>query len=145
MSVPLPWAGAGVHWPRMKAASSHPVALRWLAALLLAAVLHALALPAAGAAMVGDPAEHCGDCHVVPDDPCFMSPVDEATADGPSSVSRDRFRSPHPAAMPVVLVLRGVADVADLASAPILASGAARSGRPTGDPPRHLRLGRLRN
>ncbi|MBL8224061.1 MAG: hypothetical protein JNM50_01915 [Chromatiales bacterium] len=129
----------------MKAASSSPVALRWLAALLLAAVLHALALPAAGAATVGDPAEHCGDCHVVPDDPCFMSPVGEATADGPASVSRDRFHPPHLASVPVLLVLRGDVDATDRAPAPLLASGAARSGRATGDPPRHLRLGRLRN
>jgi hypothetical protein len=74
-----------------------------------------------------------------------MSPAGEATADAPASVSRDRFRPPQLAAMPVVLVLRGVADVAEAAPAPILASGAARSGRSTGDPPRHLRLGRLRN
>jgi hypothetical protein len=121
------------------------MALRWLAALLLAAVLHGLALPVAGAATAGDPAEHCGDCHVVPDDPCFMSPAGEATADGPASVSRDRFRPPSLAAMPVVVVLPGVADDARLASAPYLASDAARAGRHTGDPPRHLRLGRLHN
>lgn len=129
----------------MKAASKSPFAPRWLAALLLAAVLHALALPVASAAPAGDPAGHCGDCHVVPDDPCFMSPVGDATADGPASVSRDRFRPPHLATMPVAMLPRGIADMAGRASAPMLATGAARSGRPTGDPPRHLRLGRLRN
>ena len=129
----------------MKTVSHSPFAFRWLAALLLAVVLHALALPAVGAVPAGDPAGHCGDCHVLPDDPCFMSPAGDAAADGPASVSRDRFRPPHLAAMPVALVLRGVARGASRGSAPMLASGAARSGRPTGDPPRHLRLGRLRN
>ena len=129
----------------MKAIPHRPVALRWLAALLLAAVLHALALPVAGAAAAADPAEHCGDCHVVPDDPCFMSPAGDATAGEVASVSRDRFRPPALAAMPVAVVLPGVADEARRASAPYLASDAARAGRPTGDPPRHLRLGRLRN
>jgi hypothetical protein len=129
----------------MKAASHRPLALRWLAALLLAAVLHALALPVAGAATASDPAGHCGDCHVVPDDPCFMSPAGEATADGPASVSRDRFRPPQLATMPVVMVVPAVADEARLSSAPLRASDAARAGRHTGDPPRHLRFGRLRN
>jgi hypothetical protein len=129
----------------MKSAARGPLAFRWLAALLLAAMLHALALPVAGAATAGDPAGHCGDCHVVPDDPCAMSPVGDATADELASVSRDRFRPPSLAAMPVVVVLPVVADDGRLASAPLLASDAARAGRHTGDPPRHLRLGRLRN
>jgi hypothetical protein len=127
----------------MKAASNSPRALRWLAALLLAAVLHVLVLPVASAA--ADPAQHCGDCHVGPDDPCLMSLPGEATADGLASVARDRFRPPPLGVMPVLLVLPGCADPASRAPAPILASGAPRSGRSSGDPPLHLRLGRLRN
>jgi len=129
----------------MTIAARRPFALRWLAGLLLAAALHALALPVAAAAAVGDPAGHCGDCHAVPDNPCAMAPAADATADGPSSVARDRLRPPPLATLPVLWIPRAGADTLRLPLPPLLASGAARSGRATGDPPRHLRLGRLRN
>jgi hypothetical protein len=120
--------------------------VRRLAALLLAAALHALALPAAVAAPASDGTEHCGDCHTLPGDPCLMAPAGTVAVDETGAVARDRFRPPSPAVMPVAVLPPVVA--ADLTApppAPLLASGAARSGRHTGDPPRHLRLGRLRN
>lgn len=125
---------------------AHPT--RWspharrLAALLLVALLHALALPVAVAMPAHESAGDCGDCHVSADQPCLMSATGDPGAGTHATAARERPQLPSPALLPL-LVLSPVVAAPPGTTAPVLATGAAASGRATGDPPRHLRLGRL--
>jgi hypothetical protein len=120
------------------------VPARRLAALLLVALLHALALPAAAAMPAHEAAGDCGHCQGTADEPCLMSAAGDPAAGTDATAARDRPRSPGPVLLPL-LVLPPVVAAPPGTTAPILATGAAASGRATGDPPRHLRLGRLHN
>jgi hypothetical protein len=125
---------------------AHPT--RWsaharrFAALLLVALLHALALPAAVAMPAPEAAGNCGHCQATADDPCLMSATGDPAAGTNATAARERPPSPGPVLLPL-LVLPPVVAAPPGTTAPVLATGAAASGRATGDPPRHLRLGRL--
>jgi hypothetical protein len=88
------------------------------------------------------PGGDCDDCHSMPGAACLMSPVGQATGEGDLAAARHRPRVADPAMEPL-LVLPPLPVTPVAAPAPLHRSGPAASGRRTGDPPWHLRLGRL--
>jgi hypothetical protein len=109
---------------------------RYLAVLLVAAGLQALALPVLAAPDEPD-CEHCGQ--QLASDPCGMSAGVPAEADAPAAPARGQL--PLPVASRPALVLPSP-EAALSAAATAAESRALRPGA-RGDPPRHLAVGRL--
>jgi hypothetical protein len=119
----------------------HPLLARFrrhLAVLLLAAGLHALALPVLAAPAEPD-CEHCA--HVVAVEPCVMTAGAPAAADAPAAPARGQ--PPLPGAPRPALVLPAPAATHAAAARAACAHALRPGGRGSGDPPRHLALGRF--
>jgi hypothetical protein len=119
----------------------HPLLARFrrhLVVLLVAAGLHALALPVLAAPTAPD-CEHCA--HLADVDPCLMTAGAPATADAPAALARGQ--PPLPGAPRPALRLPAP-EAAEAAAARGACARALRpGGRGSGDPPRHLAVGRL--
>jgi hypothetical protein len=119
----------------------HPLLARFrrhLAVLLLAAGLHALALPVLAAPAEPD-CEHCA--HLTDVDPCLMTAGAPATADAPAALARGE--PPLPGARRPVAVLPAPEPAVAAAARGACARALRPGGRGSGDPPRHLAVGRL--
>jgi hypothetical protein len=109
-----------------------------LAVLLLAAGLHALALPVLAAPADPD-CEHCA--HVADLEPCLMLADAPADADAPAAATR---RPPPPAGSARAALVLPAPEAAVRAAARAACRRALRpGGRGSADPPRHLVVGRL--